>query len=104
MDCVGHAITTTRLLRVLERRGLLRFHRVLAPAMRLRFLIFQHYPAQIGESENAGAKSDDGEGALARFVVDSWFFDNGRPAAVMPLDAWMKGETPNDGECFDPRP
>jgi hypothetical protein len=102
MDCIDHATTTTRLLRLLERRGLLRFHRVLEPALRLRFLLFQHYSAQIEEIQDDHAQSDDGDerdGATpARFVVDSWFFDNGQPAAVMPLDAWLKGENPNDGE------
>jgi hypothetical protein len=93
MDCIDHATTTTRLLRLLERRGLLRFHRVLEPAVRARFLFFQHYSAQIGESWDGGE-----EGASARFVVDSWFFDNGHPAAVMSLDAWLTGESPNDGE------
>jgi hypothetical protein len=92
MDCVDHATTTTRLLRLLERHGLLRFHRVLEPAMRARFLLFQHYSAQIGESRDGGK-----DGASAHFVVDSWFFDNGHPAAVMPLDTWLTGESPNDG-------
>ncbi|MDR2788603.1 MAG: hypothetical protein LBD06_09670 [Candidatus Accumulibacter sp.] len=94
MDCIDHATTTTRLLRLLERRGLLRFHSVLEPATRLRFLFFPHYSAQIEES--GGAKSGE-ENASARFVVDSWFFDNGHPAAVMPLDAWLTGESPDDG-------
>ncbi|GHU17700.1 hypothetical protein FACS189475_01940 [Betaproteobacteria bacterium] len=91
MDCIDHSTTTTRLLRLLERRGLLRFHRVLEPARRLRFLVLQHYSALI---EETGDDRDDS--APARFVVDSWFFDNGHPAAVMPLDAWMSGESPDD--------
>jgi hypothetical protein len=96
MDCIDHATTTTRLLRLLERRGLLHFHRVLEPAMRARFLLFQHYSAQIGEFWE-GDEEGGGEGASARFVVDSWFFDNGHPAAVMSLDAWLTGESPDDG-------
>ena len=24
------------------------------------------------------------------YVVDSWFYDNGQPAVVMPLDDWME--------------
>jgi hypothetical protein len=93
MDCIDHSTTTTRLLRLLERRGLLRFHRVLEPVRRLRFLVFQHYSALI---EETGADGNDGvNDAPARFVVDSWFFDNGHPAVVMPLDAWMSGESPN---------
>jgi hypothetical protein len=26
--------------------------------------------------------------------VDSWFYDNGQPAVVMPLDAWLDWEGP----------
>jgi hypothetical protein len=102
MDCIDHATTTTRLLRLLERRGLLRFHRVLEPARRLRFLVLQHYSALIEEIGTVSVERNDGDNGEdakdetpARFVVDSWFFDNGHPAAVMPLDAWMSGESPN---------
>jgi hypothetical protein len=31
-------------------------------------------------------------------VVDSWFFDNGQPAVVMPLAQWHAGEGPNVGQ------
>jgi hypothetical protein len=92
MDCIDHSTTTTRLLRLLERRGLLRFHRVLEPVRRMRFLVSQHYSALIEETGDDG--DDD---APARFVVDSWFFDNGHPATVMPLDVWLQGESP-DGD------
>ena len=28
------------------------------------------------------------------YAVDSWFFDPGNPAVVMPLQAWRDGEAP----------
>jgi hypothetical protein len=93
MDCIDHATTATRLLRLMERRGLLRFHRVAEPVRRHRFLIFQHDAARIEEIESGDAK--DADGKAPAFVVDSWFFDNGRPAAVMPLIDWMAGGTPD---------
>lgn len=105
MDCIDHATTTTRLLRLLERRGELRFHRVLAPARRARLLIFEHYAAQIAELTAAGGKGPEAglEGALAgaRYVVDSWFFDNGQPAVILPLDRWLAGDGPNIGIAYD---
>lgn len=88
MDCIDHSTTTTRLLRMLERRGWLRFHRVLEPALRRSFLIFEHYSAQIEELEKYVPDGD----VPRRYVVDSWFFDNGQPAAVVPLDNWLAGE------------
>ncbi len=90
MDCIDHSKTTTRLLLLIEKRGWLRFHRVLEPALRVRFLLFQHYSAQIEEIGPSETGAMPG-----RFVVDSWFFDNGHPAAVMPLAAWMAGEGPD---------
>ena len=90
MDCIDHSTSTTRLLRLIDRRGWLRHHRVLESVLRRRFLIFQHYTAQI--EELAPAEAGDGP---ARYAVDSWFFDNGRPAAVMPLVRWLNGDGPD---------
>lgn len=103
MDCIDHATTTTRLLRLLERRGALRFHRVLAPAQRTRWLMFDHHSALIGallaaDDDNEGNEGNEDD---ERFVVDSWFVDNGQPAAVMPLDNWRAGEAPAFGETHE---
>jgi hypothetical protein len=87
MDCIDHSTTTTRLLRLFERRGWLRFHRVLEPALRSNFLIFQHYSAQI---EDLDVDKDE----PLSYVVDSWFFDNGQPAVVIPLEEWLAGGGP----------
>ncbi|CAL95389.1 hypothetical protein [Azoarcus olearius] len=116
MDCIDHSTSTTRLLQLLESRGALRFHRVLERERRGRF--FQHYSAVIEELEmsaSGGAPavthSEAGEdcacdaqapladaaaNSLARrYVVDSWFVDNGEPAVVLPLADWLDGEGPN---------
>lgn len=105
MDCIDHATTTTRLLRLLERRGALHFHRVLAPVRRARLLIFEHHAAQVAELPPAGGTNgaDGAEGGShsgaeeARYAVDSWFFDNGQPAVVLPLDRWLAGDGPDIG-------
>jgi hypothetical protein len=31
-----------------------------------------------------------------RFVIDSWFHDNGRPAELIPLQVWKASWTPED--------
>ena len=102
MDCIDHSTTTTRLLEMLERRRLLRHHRVLAPEVRQRFWVMVHYSALI---EALGAAATTGEGAqeapaapTERYAVDSWFYDNGRPAVVMPLALWQSGESPDDAQ------
>ena len=105
MDCIDHSTTTTRLLRMLEARGWLRFHRVLDPVQRVRYVFAVHFSAQIEEFASAGPArvADDGEqtpASPARFVVDSWFRDNGQPAVVMALGDWLDGVDPEDYQGF----
>jgi len=91
MDCIDHALSTTRLLAMLEARGWLRFHRVLEPERRAPLFVNQHFSAAIEEKSTAGIVFV-GE----RWVVDSWFRDNGQPAVIFPLENWMGGEGPDE--------
>ena len=87
MDCIDHSASTTRLLKVLEARGDLRWHRVLEIDVRHWVFVFPaHYSAVIEEIR---------EGEAERFVVDSWFVDNGQAAVILPLDEWKKGAGPD---------
>lgn len=104
MDCIDHAQSTTRLLRMLESRGWMRFHRVLAPARRTRYFVTQHFSAVVQENAVASrtplvagtsAAHAGDEGSGARFVIDTWFLDNGMPAVILPLDDWMSGAGPD---------
>jgi len=114
MDCIDHSNTTTAMLRLIEERGWLRFHRVLQPVRRNR-LIFQHFSAAVemrdgevvllidGECEHArrycrtlqmdGLFADGGR--ERRFVVDTWYVEQGEPAVVMPVSEWLKGGGPD---------
>ena len=106
MDCIDHSTSTTRMLRLLESRGALRFHRVSEPGRRTWF-IFQHFSAVIEELAPAcGSCMEDGmaveepDGGEApppgkRYAVDSWFVDNGEAAIVLPLAEWLNGGGPN---------
>ena len=87
MDCIDHSQSTTRLLKLLEARGDLRWHRVLAPEVRHWALVFPaHWSAVIEEKTG---------GETQRFVVDSWFVDNGQPAVILPLAEWKEGAGPD---------
>lgn len=120
MDCIDHSTSTTRLLQLLEARGALRFHRVLEPVRRTR-LILQHFSAVIevlavaerierlppgqalagcnctedGLVIGATREADGEDRPGQRYVVDSWFVDNGEPAVVLPLAEWLNGGGPN---------
>ncbi|WP_150429325.1 hypothetical protein [Dechloromonas sp. CZR5] len=88
MDCIDHSTSTTRLLRLLAQRGYLRWHLVQEPQSRnFAGIVPIHWSAVIEE------KSQEGE--PRRFVVDSWFVDNGQPAVILPLDEWKKGAGPD---------
>ena len=84
MDCIDHSTNTNAFLRLMQARGWLRFHEVLEPLMRRRLFFAEHWAARIRERETQ-----------AVYIVDSWFFDNGRPAAVLALEDWIAGKTPN---------
>ncbi len=103
MDCIDHSTTTTRFLKMLERRKWLRHHRVLEPARRSRLIIFEHFSAVIEELPprwlpslkiSAGLEIPE-QGEPTRFVVDSWFVNNGQPAVILPLDEWLDGGGPD---------
>ncbi|TVT55469.1 MAG: hypothetical protein FHK80_14315 [Azoarcus sp. PHD] len=124
MDCIDHSTNTTRFLKLIEARGMLRFHRVLEPARRTRFVL-QHFSAVVEEVEpppslrpavvvpdhvalmlalcDCAEVLDDVPAPAPipdsrpgeRFVIDSWFVDNGEAAIVLSLADWLDGDGPN---------
>lgn len=85
MDCIDHSHNATAYLRLMEKHGWLKFHRVLEPIKRAPLLVNDHWAAHIQESHTA-----------QEFIVDSWFFDNGQPAVIFTLDDWMSGAVPDE--------
>ncbi|BCB26331.1 hypothetical protein SKTS_12170 [Sulfurimicrobium lacus] len=83
MDCIDHAHNATLYLSLMEEHGWLRFHKVLEPVKRAPLLVNDHWAAHIVEQETG-----------QEFVVDSWFFDPGHPAAIFTLDEWKSGAEP----------
>jgi hypothetical protein len=84
MDCIDHSTNSSAFLRLLQMHGWLRYHEVLEPVMRSRLFFFEHWAARIRER---ATRKD--------YVVDSWFFDNGRPALVLPAEDWFARRTPH---------
>jgi len=76
LDCIDESRNTTTYLRLFEKNRLLRFHRVVERAYR-RAIFDQHWAGQL-ETVNGGE----------RFVVDSWFQDNGMLPYIQPTDDW----------------
>ncbi|MCB1476284.1 MAG: hypothetical protein H6883_12990 [Rhodobiaceae bacterium] len=80
LDCIDEASNTTSLLVLMEKRGLLRHHTVLAPRTR-GFLLDFRYPhnAAVIEEKKGGE----------RWVVDSWPRANGEKPDIMKLETWL---------------
>ena len=84
MDCIDHSTNTSTFLRLLQARGWIRFHEVQEPLRRTRFIFAVHWAARIRD-----------RGTQQAYVVDSWYFDNGHPAAVFPAEEWLAGQRPD---------
>jgi hypothetical protein len=78
MDCIDEAVNTTTYLRLLEERGLLRFHEVMQKAFRGPFQLDTHYAGQIRQRDTGDL-----------YVVDSWFLANGWPPYVQKTSEWI---------------
>jgi hypothetical protein len=84
LDCVDESVNTTTYLELLAHAGLLRWHSVEERANRAWLQgSWPHWTAVIRE-----------EATGTEWAVDSWFFDNGRPPAIVTLDAWYHGWRP----------
>ncbi|MGE0232009.1 MAG: hypothetical protein AB7O39_02920 [Flavobacteriaceae bacterium] len=80
LDCIDEAANTTSLLILMEKRGLLRHHKVLSP--RTRGFVFDfRYPhnAAVIEEKKGGE----------RWAVDSWPRANGEKPDIMKLATWL---------------
>jgi hypothetical protein len=85
MDCIDESTNTTTYLTMLAQAGLLRWHRVEDRVTRGWFLFgWPHTTAVVSEVKTG-----------ARWVVDSWFFENGKPPVIVPLELWKTGWRPD---------
>ncbi len=85
-DCNDEAINSTTYMRLLKQSGFIRFHAIENLRTRNFFLNdWPHTTAVIREIET-------GE----RFAVDSWFYNNGHPATVVPFKVWKSNYYPED--------
>lgn len=85
-DCNDEAINTTTYLRLLQQQGLMRMHEILD--MRTRHFFFTGWP-----HSTAVIRALDSQQVYA---VDSWFYDNGEPATIVPMALWKSGYVPTD--------
>lgn len=80
MDCIDEAINTTHYLEFLDEAGLLKYHDAAPPIYR-GFLVDGQRP------HNSGAVKEKASGEI--YAIDSYYFDSGKPPAIVPIDVWL---------------
>jgi len=93
LDCNDEAINSTTYMRLMYQHGLIKLHVVEDMRTRSYFLFgWPHSTAMIHELAT-------GE----RYAVDSWFYDNGYPATIVPFASWKSGYFPADSPILKSR-
>jgi hypothetical protein len=86
LDCNDEAANTKTYLKLLQQAGYLIFHDIIDTKTRGFFLNgWPHTTAAIQEKQGS-----------QRYAVDAWFYDNGQPAVIVPLEQWKSGWKPAD--------
>jgi hypothetical protein len=85
-DCIDESVNTSLYLTLLESVGLMRFHTEEDRATRGHFILgYPHTTAVIREIKSGNL-----------YAVDSWFYDNGMPPVIIPIETWKDGWEPPD--------
>lgn len=93
LDCNDEAINTTTYMRLLRRYGLIKLHEI--EGMRTRNFFFNGWPHTTAVIHEVAS----GE----RFAIDSWFYDNGASATILPFAVWKTGYVPADSPIVNSR-
>jgi hypothetical protein len=81
LDCFDESVNTTSYLKMLRENNFLRFHEIAGTRTRGYFLRgWPHTTAILREI-----------GTDQVYAVDSWFYDNGEPPVILPLQVWQDG-------------
>ena len=86
LDCNDEAINTTTYMRLLKLNGLMQLHEI--EDMRTRNFFFTGWPHTTAVIRDIKTKE--------RFAVDSWFYDNGHAATIVPFAKWKANYQPAD--------
>jgi len=92
-DCNDEAINTTIYMRLLKASGYMQFHAI--EDIRTRNFFFTGWPHTTAVIHDIAT----GE----RFAVDSWFYDNGHAATIVPFSVWKENYQPEDSPIGQPR-
>ena len=86
LDCNDEAINSTTYMRLMRQNGLIKLHEI--EDMRTRNFFFTGWPHSTAVIREIATGT--------RYAVDSWFYDNGLPATIIPFAEWKSGYVPAD--------
>lgn len=86
LDCNDEAVNSTSYMRLMRSHGLIKFHDI--ADMRTRNFFFSGWP------HSTAVIREIASGEM--YAVDSWFYDNGFPATIVPLSEWKAGYIPKN--------
>ena len=89
-DCNDEAINSTTYMRLLKQNGLMQFHEI--EDTRTRNFFFTGWPHTTAVIREIKTNAKEGE----RYAVDSWFYDNGHAATIVPFAHWKANYQPAD--------
>lgn len=81
LDCIAESTNTTTYLRLMAQDKLLKWHQVTERQRRNPWLFNIHWTATIMNKQTR-----------QRYAVDSWFFANGQPPIIQPIEDWLAGQ------------
>ena len=86
MDCIDESTNTMTYMSMLAENSLLQHHSVVDRSTRFGIFAGAPHTTAVIREHSSGR----------RFAVDSWFFDNGHPPAIIDIQTWKAGWTPDD--------
>jgi hypothetical protein len=93
LDCNDEAINSTTYMRLLKSNGLMPQYEI--EDTRTRNFFFTGWPHSTAVIHDIKT----GE----RFAVDSWFYNNGHAATIVPFAQWKSGYKPDDSPLSKPK-
>ena len=87
LDCNDESTNSTTYMKLMVQAGLIRFHEI--QDTKTRNFFFNGWPHTTAVIREKKTGQD-----VKVYAVDSWFYDNGKPAVIIPLSVWKSGWKP----------
>ena len=90
LDCNDESANSTTYMKLMKQAGLIQFHEIMDTKTRNFF--FNGWPHATAVIWEKSPERRDNQ----MYAVDSWFYDNSKPAVIIPLTLWKSGWQPTN--------